>query len=69
MFCTFKFINKKGVGLNGYNIKERIYFDDVLLIPNKSEVLPKDVLLNTNLTKNKIKYTINKCRYGYCYRI
>jgi IMP dehydrogenase len=34
--------------------KEALTFDDVLLIPQHSEVLPKDVLLNTYLTK-KIK--------------
>ncbi|WP_368488945.1 IMP dehydrogenase [Clostridium sp. BJN0013] len=33
-------------------LKEAYTFDDVLLIPNKSEVLPGEVLLNTNLTKN-----------------
>src|SRR5829696_4704889 len=29
-----------------------ITFDDVLLIPNKSKVLPRDVSLKTRLTKN-----------------
>ncbi|SDK90436.1 inosine-5'-monophosphate dehydrogenase [Clostridium cochlearium] len=38
-------------------LKKGYTFDDVLLIPNKSEVLPKDVFLNTNLTK-KIKLNI-----------
>lgn len=38
-------------------LKKGYTFDDVLLLPNKSEVLPKDVLLNTNLTK-KIKLNI-----------
>lgn len=33
-------------------LKEAYTFDDVLLVPNKSEVLPGEVLLNTNLTKN-----------------
>ncbi|MDR1104519.1 MAG: IMP dehydrogenase, partial [Endomicrobium sp.] len=37
--------------------KEALTFDDVLLIPQHSEVLPKDVLLNTYLTK-KIKLNI-----------
>lgn len=32
--------------------KEGITFDDVLLIPAKSEVVPKDVCLATNLTKS-----------------
>lgn len=31
---------------------EGLTFDDVLLIPNKSEVLPRDVDVSTNLTKN-----------------
>lgn len=33
-------------------LKEAYTFDDVLLVPNKSEVLPGEVLLNTNLTKS-----------------
>ncbi|GHT39290.1 inosine-5'-monophosphate dehydrogenase [Endomicrobiia bacterium] len=37
--------------------KEALTFDDVLLIPKHSKVLPKDVLLDTNLTK-KIKLNI-----------
>ena len=32
-------------------LKQAYTFDDVLLVPNKSEVLPKDVSLATNLTK------------------
>jgi IMP dehydrogenase len=32
--------------------QEALTFDDVLLVPGYSEVLPKDVSLNTNLTKN-----------------
>ena len=38
-------------------LKEALTFDDVLLIPQRSEVLPKDVDLSTNLTK-KIKLNI-----------
>ena len=38
-------------------IKQAYTFDDVLLVPNKSEVLPKEVNLSTNLTK-KIKLNI-----------
>ncbi|EJO5347680.1 IMP dehydrogenase [Clostridium botulinum] len=38
-------------------IKQAYTFDDVLLVPNKSEVLPKEVSLSTNLTK-KIKLNI-----------
>ncbi len=32
-------------------LKQGYTFDDVLLVPNKSEVLPKDVSFKTNLTK------------------
>lgn len=35
-------------------IKNAYTFDDVLLIPNKSEILPNQVSLKTNLTKNII---------------
>lgn len=38
-------------------LKQAYTFDDLLLVPNKSEVLPKDVSLATNLTK-KIKLNI-----------
>lgn len=37
-------------------IKTAYTFDDVLLVPNKSEILPKDVTLKTKLTK---KITLN----------
>ena len=33
-------------------IEEAYTFDDVLLVPNYSEVLPKDVSLKTKLTRN-----------------
>ncbi|MDD7795759.1 IMP dehydrogenase [Clostridium sp. 'White wine YQ'] len=38
-------------------LKTAYTFDDMLLVPNKSEVLPKDVSLSTNLTK-KIKLNL-----------
>ncbi|MFX0548234.1 IMP dehydrogenase [Hathewaya histolytica] len=38
-------------------LKKGYTFDDVLLVPNKSEILPKEVTLKTNLTK-KIKLNI-----------
>jgi IMP dehydrogenase len=41
----------KGDGSMARIIKQAYTFDDVLLVPNKSEVLPKDVSLVTNLTK------------------
>ena len=41
----------------GQIISEGITFDDVLLVPQYSEVLPREVNLKTNLTK-KIKLAI-----------
>ncbi|MGL4733271.1 MAG: IMP dehydrogenase [Fusobacteriaceae bacterium] len=38
--------------MNGKIIKEAITFDDVLLVPGRSEVLPHEVSLKTRLTKN-----------------
>ena len=38
-------------------LKEALTFDDVLLVPRESNVLPKDVSLETFLTK-KIKLNI-----------
>lgn len=38
-------------------LKKAVTFDDVLLVPNHSNILPKDVNLKTNLTK-KIKLNI-----------
>lgn len=38
--------------LNGKLVQEGLTFDDVLLIPQASEVLPSQVSLKTNLTKN-----------------
>lgn len=38
-------------------LKQAYTFDDVLLVPNKSDVLPREVLLATNLTK-KLKLNI-----------
>ncbi len=43
--------------MEGKLIKEGLTFDDVLLIPQRSEVLPKDVDVKTRLTK-KIKLNI-----------
>ena len=42
--------------LNGKIVKEAITFDDVLLIPAESHVLPQDIQLKTQLTK---KITLN----------
>ena len=38
--------------MNGKIIKEAITFDDVLLVPARSEVLPHEVSLKANLTKD-----------------
>ncbi|MEG0398332.1 MAG: IMP dehydrogenase, partial [Cetobacterium sp.] len=38
--------------MNGKIIKEAITFDDVLLVPARSEVLPHEVSLKTKLTKD-----------------
>ena len=42
--------------MNGKIVKEAITFDDVLLIPAESHVLPQDINLKTQLTK---KITLN----------
>lgn len=47
----------EGVVIMARILKQAYTFDDVLLVPNKSEILPKDVLLGTSLTK-KIKLNI-----------
>ena len=39
------------------DIRDALTFDDVLLVPSKSEVMPKDADTSTNLT-NKIKLNI-----------
>ena len=38
--------------MNGKILKEAITFDDVLLVPAKSNVLPQEVSLKTRLTKD-----------------
>ena len=53
----------------GTIIGEGITFDDVLLVPSYSEVIPKSGNLSTNLTKKiRSEYPVNECRYGYSYR-
>ena len=39
--------------------EEGLAFDDVLLVPQYSEILPSDVILTTRLTKNIELKTIN----------
>ncbi len=48
--------------MNGKIVKEGITFDDVLLIPAKSDVLPNEVSLKTRLTK---KITLNFISYKF----
>ena len=53
----------------GTIIGEGITFDDVLLVPSYSEVIPNQVDLSTNLTKKiTSEHSVNECRYGYRYR-
>jgi IMP dehydrogenase len=42
---------KKGEGMPGTNVPEGLTFDDVLLLPQKSDVLPTEVLTQTVLTR------------------
>ena len=37
---------------NRQPFRQALTFDDVLLVPRKSKILPSDVDLKTNLTKN-----------------
>ena len=47
-------------------LKQAYTFDDVLLVPNKSDVLPREVSLKTQLTK-KIELNIPLMSDGNCY--
>ena len=50
----------------GTIIGEGITFDDVLLVPSYSEVIPNQVDLSTQLTqKNQAEHPVNECRHGY----
>ena len=51
------FVNSMGNEMFNSKIQEGLTFDDVLLIPQKSEILPADVNLETKLTQ-KIKLNI-----------
>ena len=55
-FRIFKIIERM-VDMEGKFLKEGLTFDDVLLVPQKSEILPGQVDLKTQLTK-KIKLNI-----------
>lgn len=50
-------------------IGEGITFDDVLLVPAYSEVIPNQVDLSTYLTKKiRLKHSNDECGDGYGYR-
>ena len=49
--------------------KEGLTFDDVLLIPAESDILPKDIDISTKLSNTVVLNTpIFDGGYGYCYR-
>ena len=51
-------------------VKQGLTFDDVLLIPAASDVLPADVDLHTNLTKKiRLNIPLYQFRYGYRHRV
>ena len=53
----------------GKIIGEGITFDDVLLVPSYSEVIPNQVDLSTYLTKSiKLEHSDDECGNGHCYR-
>ena len=53
----------------GTIIGEGITFDDVLLVPAYSEVIPNQVDLTTYLTKkDQTEHSTYECRHGYRYR-
>lgn len=47
---TFKFVRQKAMPLSHKIIQDAITFDDVLLVPSYSEILPNQVSLKTRLT-------------------
>ena len=64
-----KFFRRKRYYVGNKIPKEGLTFDDVLLIPAKSEVLPKDVVLTSQLTKKiKLNIPVIFCCNGYCNR-
>ena len=46
-------------------INEGLTYDDVLLIPNYSEVLPREVSITSHFTRN-ITLNVPICSNGYC---
>ncbi len=51
VFCFFKFVIPLHMATNNKIAKEGLTFDDVLLLPAYSEVLPREVSTRTKLTK------------------
>ncbi len=51
MYSPNYFIDKKEIWLN-LNVKEGLTFDDVLLVPQYSNVLPRDVNVETQFSRN-----------------
>ena len=49
-------------------IKEALTFDDVLLLPKYSNVLPSDTNIYSNYKNITLKSFFNFCD-GYCYRV
>lgn len=43
-------------------IQQALTFDDVLLVPAHSTVLPREVNLTTQLTKKKLSFTFLLCQ-------
>ena len=53
----------------GHIIGEGITFDDVLLVPSYSQVIPNQVDLTTWLTKkNQASHSYDECGNGHSYR-
>ena len=52
-----------------YDIPEGLTFDDLLLVPARSEVLPSDVDVSTYLTNSiKAECSGNQCSHGHGHR-
>ncbi len=50
--------------------KQGLTFDDVLLVPAESDVLPADIDLHTQLTKKiHAEYPSDERRHGYRHRV
>ena len=54
----------------GTIIGDGVTFDDVLLVPQYSEVIPNQVSLKTNLTKKiQVEHSYDECGNGYGNRV